>query len=195
MQNKNTSKKVRVVGTKRYINPETGEFEDMQVTSIEERDFNFTKVWMQSFISSLELVGNKKLKIAFWIIDNLTKENLLTKTYRQIAESTNTSLETVSQTMQILLEVDFIRRINQGCYQINPNILFNGPRNARLNVLQTYTSTAHITPKTKKEKLADVDAAIKELNATRASILAEPDIEVTADGVTTETVPLLAEVS
>ena len=97
--------------------------------------------------------------------------------------------------MQILLEVDFIRRINQGCYQINPNILFNGPRNARLNVLQTYTSTAHVTPKTKKEKLADVDAAIKELNATRASILAEPDIEVTADGVTTETVPLLAEVS
>ena len=37
-----TTKRVKVVGTEEYINTRTGELEQMQVTSIEDRDFNFT---------------------------------------------------------------------------------------------------------------------------------------------------------
>ena len=57
-----TEKKVKVIGTQLYINATTGELEEMQVTSIENRDFNFTKVWMKNFIATLELVGNQKSK-------------------------------------------------------------------------------------------------------------------------------------
>ena len=39
-----TTKKVKVVGQVEYLNTNTGELETMNVTTVEERDFNFTKV-------------------------------------------------------------------------------------------------------------------------------------------------------
>ena len=55
-----TTKKVKVIGRQDYINVETGELESFDVTRIEDRDFNFTKVWMRNFISALDIVGNQK---------------------------------------------------------------------------------------------------------------------------------------
>ena len=133
-----TSKKVRVVGCQDYINPNTGELVTMQVTSVEERDFGFAKVWMRSFLATLDLVGNAKTKVAFWVVDHITKENMLPYTYRQIAQETGMSLDTVAKTMTTLLEADFLRRKNQGCYILNPSIVFKGTRAGRLNVMTEY---------------------------------------------------------
>lgn len=140
-----TNKKVKIIGTEEYINAQTGEIERMQVTSIEERDFNFHKVWLKNFIATLDLVGNQKTKLAFWIIENLNKENQLTMTYRQIATATNMSLDTVSKTMKILLDADFLRKINIGVYMVNPDVVFKGSRNGRLNVLNQYRDSERIT--------------------------------------------------
>ena len=123
MSKQQTQRKTKVVGTQQYINADTGELQEMQVTTVEERDFNFHKVWMKNFINTLEIVGNQKTKLCFWIIDNLNKENQLCKTYRQIAKETNMSLDTVRVTMKLLLEADFLRRVNMGCYVVNPDIL------------------------------------------------------------------------
>ena len=105
---KQTTKKVKVVGTQQYINTTDGTVEDFQVVKIEERDFNFHKVWLEHIINSLELIGNQKTKLAFWIIDNLDKENKLTMTYRQISEKSGISLDTVRVTMKSLIESNFI---------------------------------------------------------------------------------------
>ena len=140
-----TEKKIKYVGTEQYINARTGEIEDFCVTNIEERDYNFHKVWMRNFISTLDIVGNQKTRLCLWIIDHLNKENQLLYTYRQIAATTTMSLETVRTTMKILLEADFLRRINQGCYIVNPDILYKGSRNGRMNILNQYRDT------TKKE--------------------------------------------
>ena len=138
MGKQQTTKKVKIIGTQQYINATTGEIEDMQVTKIEERDFNFHKVWMREFIAKLELVGNAKTKLAFWIIDNLNAQNQLCMTYRQIAEETGISLETVRITMKILMEADFLRKHNMGVYLVNPDIIYKGGKDGRLNVLSTY---------------------------------------------------------
>ncbi|WP_343102177.1 replication/maintenance protein RepL [Romboutsia sp. MSSM.1001216sp_RTP31141st1_G3_RTP31141_220114] len=136
----NTSKKVKIIGNQTYINRDTGEIEDFQVVNIEERDFNFHKVWLSHVINSLDLIGNQKTKLAFWILDNLDKENKLTMTYRQISEKSGISYQTVSRTMKSLLESNFLQQINQGAYRVNPNVIFKGSRNGRLNVLYQYIS-------------------------------------------------------
>ena len=136
--NKQTNKKVKVVGTETYINRETGEIQEMNVISLEDRDFNFHKLWLSHIIQSLDLIGNQKTRLAFWIIENLNKENQLTMTYRQIAEKSGISLQTVMRTMTALVESNFIVRINNGCYQVNPDIIFKGTRSGRLNVLYQY---------------------------------------------------------
>ena len=137
-ENSCTSKKVKVVGTKKYVDNETGEIENFQVVSVEDRDFNFHKVWLESIVNSIDLIGNQKTKLAFWIIENLNKENQLVMTQRQIADKSGISLKTVSTTMKALLDSNFLRKINAGAYCVNPDVLFKGTRNGRLNVLFQY---------------------------------------------------------
>lgn len=140
MAKQQTQKKVKCIGTQQYLNVSTGEIEDFQVTSVEERDFNFHKVWMRNFISTLDIVGNQKTKLCFWIIDNLNKDNQLCMTYRQISKESGISLETVRVTMNLLINSNFIKRYNQGCYVVNPDVIYKGTRTGRLNVLNTYAS-------------------------------------------------------
>ena len=105
----NTTKKVKVIGTRKYINQDSGEIEDFQVVNIDERDFNFHKIWLNHIINSLDLIGNQKTRLAFWIVDNLDKENKLTMTYRQISEKSGISYQTVSRTMKSLIESNFLQ--------------------------------------------------------------------------------------
>ncbi len=137
-----TTKKVKVVGHAEYTNNSTGEIEDFQVVRMEDRDFNFHKIWLEHIINSLDLIGNQKTRLAFWILDNLDRENKLTMTYRQIADKSGISLDTVRVTMKALIESNFLQRINQGAYRVNPDTVFKGSRTGRLNVLYQYHETA-----------------------------------------------------
>ncbi len=157
-----TTKRVKVVGTEEYINTRTGELEQMQVTSIEDRDFNFTKMWMKNFISTLDIVGNQKTRLCFWIIDHVDKENRLIGTYRTIASKSGMSLDTVRITMKLLMDADFMRKAQNGVYVINPNLVFKGTRNARMNVLNQFTSAEYV-PLSDEERLDNLMASIAAL--------------------------------
>lgn len=164
MGTQQTSKKVKIIGTQTYINANTGEILDMEVSQIEERDFNFSKVWMRNFIAALDIVGNKKTKLCYWIVENINKENMLIGTLRDIAKRTNTSLETVRITMDILLDADFLRRKSQGVYIVNPDIVFKGGRGSRLNVLNQYNASPKVEL-SDEVKLKNLLNTIKELTA------------------------------
>ena len=157
-----TTKRVKVVGTEEYINTRTGELEQMQVTSIEDRDFNFTKMWMKNFISTLDIVGNQKTRLCFWIIDHVDKENRLIGTYRTIASQSGMSLDSVRITMKLLMDADFMRKAQNGVYVINPNLVFKGTRNARMNVLNQFTSAEYV-PLSDEERLDNLMASIAAL--------------------------------
>ena len=156
-----TSKKVKYKGTESFINAQTGELIEMQVTDIEERDFNFAKIWMRHFIATLDLIGNKKTQFAFWLIDNLDRDNKLSYSYRQMADMTHISLDTVRITMKILLDADFLRRVGTA-YMVNPDIVFKGTHGARLNLLQQYHE-APITKMSNQEKISCLKESIRQL--------------------------------
>lgn len=173
-----TSKKVKYVGTQEYINATTGEIETMQVTSYEDRDFNFAKVWMKNFIASLDIVGNQQTRLCFWIIDHVNKENQLIGTYRSIAAKAGMSVGTVRVTMKALLEANFMRKVQTGVYIINPDIIFKGSRNARINALTEFTS-ADYQPPTDEEKLQNLIKSIGQLQRQAATLQAKIQKEKT----------------
>lgn len=175
MKTPHTTKKVKVVGTERYINASTGELQDMQVTDIEERDFNFHKVWMRNFISTLEIIGNQKAKVCFWIIDNLNKENQLLYTYRGISDATGISLDTVTKTMKVLLDADFLRKGDVG-YIVNPDILYKGTRKGRMNILNQYYSQPK-TPMTLDEKIKNMQQSISIMQHNLDDLMRQKAIE------------------
>ena len=123
---KTTRKKVKIVGRENYINQNTGEIKEMQIINIEERDANFHKIWLGHILSSIDLIGNAKTKLAFWILDNMDNQNQLIGTHRKLAQKTGMSTKTVTETLKILIDADFLQKIQNGVYRINPNILWKG---------------------------------------------------------------------
>src|SRR5699024_5670408 len=119
-----------------FIDASTGEKETMQVTNIEERDANFHKIWLGHMLESLDMIGNQKIRVAMFIMENINKENELIMTYRVIAEKTNTSLQTVSETMK---ETNLLSKIRNGYYRVKTDVIFKGGRNDRMNVLLRYS--------------------------------------------------------
>lgn len=159
---KSTTKKVKYVGTEKFINVTTGELEEMHVTSIEDRDFNFSKVWMKSFIATMNIVGNQKTKFCFWLIDHINKENIIIGTQRTLSAQSGVSYQTVNATLRLLLDADFLRKVQNGVYIVNPDVVFKGPRPTRLNILNTY-STANRIRIPDEERLTNILSSIKTL--------------------------------
>ena len=137
-----TTKKQKFVGFKSLVDPETGERYPMQMNVLEERDFNFHKVWLQHLVNSLDGITNQRLRLAFWIIDHLDRENKLTMTQRTIAEKSGMSYQTVSRTMRALQEGSpaFLVKINSGAYRVNPDVIWKGSYSNRMGICYEYVS-------------------------------------------------------
>jgi plasmid pONE430 DNA, complete sequence len=139
---------MKIIGKETYINQETGEINEMQVIDIEERDANFHKIWLKHILTSIDLIGNQKIKLAFWILDNMDSENQLIMSQREMARKNEISTKTVTQTLKILMEANFLQKINNsGAYRVNPNVLWKGGKSARMNVLFKYHQNEKIGKK------------------------------------------------
>ena len=122
------------------INPATGEKVLIQYNEIDSnvKDRNFHKLFLKDFISVMDLVANQKTKLVFWILSNLTKNNLILYTYRQMAEHTDISYATVAENMKTLQQSDFIRKHSSGYYMVNPDIIYKGTIQRRCMTLDVY---------------------------------------------------------
>ena len=162
-----TTKKQKFVGYKTLVDPETGEQYPMQMNVLEERDFNFHKVWMQHLVNSLDSISNQKLRLAFWIIDNLDKENQIIMTQRAIAKATNMSTQTVNKTMKALCEGNpaFLQKINSGAYRVNPDVLFKGSHSTRMGICYEYKEVdrQHQTQLKGQQEIIDTDMNTREV--------------------------------
>lgn len=135
-----TKKKQKFIGYKELIDPNTGELYPTQINVIEDRDFNFHKVWLQHFVNSLDSISTQKLRLAFWIIDHLDKENKLVMTQRKISERTGISIQTVNRTLKALQEGEppFLVKINSGAYRVNPDVIWQGSYSNRMSICFEY---------------------------------------------------------
>src|SRR5699024_3838517 len=134
-----TRKKVKFLGTKEFIDASTGEKETMQVTNIEERHANFHKIWLGHMLESLEMIENQKIRVGMFIMENMNKENELILTYGEIAQNTDTALQDVAEAMKAREESNVVSKIRNGYYRVNPDVIFKGGRNDRMNVLLRYS--------------------------------------------------------
>lgn len=133
-----TRKKVKVKGTETYINKSTGEIEEMQVVSIEERDANFHKLWLGHIVDALDMLGSKKLKVLTYVMQNLNNENQFIMTYRKLEKTLEVSRPTIVETFKALQEANFLKKIQNGVWQVNPDVIFKGGKSQRMNVLLQY---------------------------------------------------------
>ena len=130
-----TRRKVKIVGVEQYLNKRTGAVEEMQVVSVEERDANFHKLWLEEIIRCVEIVSNKKIKFVFWLMEQMDEKNQIIGTMRQMVKESGMSLDTVWKTIKALLESNFLVKTHIGVYQVNPDVIFKGGKTARRTIL------------------------------------------------------------
>lgn len=156
----------RVVGTASYVDGSTGEIKEMQImeTEVYNKDSNFHKLFLNKFVSALELVANQKTKLCYWIITNMNRDNMLLYSYRQIAAKTGISYGTVADTMKTLQGADFLRKHDSGYYIINPAIIFKGTYQRRSIALSKYYESQQ------GEKLSSEEKRLQEIQKSLAKL-------------------------
>lgn len=135
---KTTNRKTKVIGERTFIDQESGELVNMNVVEVEQRDANFRKLWLGHILETMEIIGNKKTKVVFHIMENLNSENLFLQTYREVEQKLDISKKTIVETFKALQEGNFLTMVHSGVYRVNPQAIFKGSYNNRMNVLIRY---------------------------------------------------------
>jgi len=136
------------------IDKETGELVDRYNVEMEERDANFHKIWLWHIAHVLDLLGSQKIKILSYILENTNSDNLFIGTQRAIAEKTETAKQTVTDTIHMLVGANIMKKQQSGVYLINPEVIFRGGTNKRMDILYRYHDTTKKTEPKKKAKPA-----------------------------------------
>lgn len=137
-QTPTTTRKAKIIGTKQYIDAETGDIINCQVAEIEERDSNFTKFWLGNILAAIDEISNAKMKLLSYLLREMDYyNNTLLKTVQEIADESKVSKRTVIDTLSILEKYNIIRR-KTGVVFLNPDILFKGGVGKRRAILLRY---------------------------------------------------------
>ena len=139
-RNKNTiaTRKVKA-GTTQMIDPSSGELKTVQHYEVKDVDINWNKVWLGHMLDVLDMVGNKKMQVLSWLLENRDlKTNEVVATQQEIMDELNFSKQTISDTFKALQSQKVIVKIRNGKYQLSPDFIWKGDSDDRMDILLTY---------------------------------------------------------
>lgn len=133
-----------LIGTKKreLLDVETGEqiFVD-QITKRVYGTKNFWKCYLIDFLTVLGIIDSKQLDIFIYIVENTNQNNnLFIGTYKKISEDVGVCRQTIATIMKKLQENNFIKKVQNGVWLVNPNILMKGNDTKRQILLSYYES-------------------------------------------------------
>lgn len=130
------------VGMMEVTDHQTGEIKRVPRFEVKSVDFNFNKIWLGHLLDAMEVIGNKKIQIMSWLLENRNeKDNHIYATHRMIAEETKSSLPTVTETLTIMQEQNVLVKHRNGVYQLNPDLVFMGENEDRMDIMMSYKKT------------------------------------------------------
>lgn len=133
-----------LVGCKKreLIDRETGEI--IWVDQITKRTYgtkNFWKCYLMDFLTVLGIIDSKQLDVFIYIVENTQQaNNIFIGTYAKIATDVGVCRQTIATIMKKLQENNFIKKVQNGVWLVNPNILMKGNDTKRQILLSYYES-------------------------------------------------------
>ena len=131
-----------LIGTKRkeLIDKETGE--EIVVDQITKRVYgtkNFWKMYLMDFLTVLGIIDSKQLDVFVYIVENTNQSNnVFLGTYDKIAKDVGVCRQTIAKLMKKLQDNHFIKKIQNGAWMVNPDILMKGNDTKRQILLSYY---------------------------------------------------------
>ncbi len=100
----------------------------------------FMITYLSTIIDLLDIVGNKKLVIVKYILNNMdTHNNTLLTTTRELAKATRVSTPTITETLKILEENEIISR-RTGAIMLNPKLVHKGSSGKERALITRFTN-------------------------------------------------------
>jgi predicted transcriptional regulator len=131
-----------LIGTqrKRLIDEDTGErIEVDQITKRALGQKQFWKIYLMDFLQVLGILDSKQVDILIHILENTeAANNTFIGTYDKIQESVGVSRGTVATVMKKLQENNFIKKVQNGVWQVSPNIMMKGSEYKKSLLLNYY---------------------------------------------------------
>lgn len=131
-----------LIGTKRkeLIDKETGEIIEVdQITKKVYGQKNFWKLYLGDFLPVLGIVESKQVDILIYILENTQPStNMFVGTYKTIQKNTHTSETTIAKVMKKLQKQQFLKKIQNGLWQVSPNIMMKGNENKKQLLLSYF---------------------------------------------------------
>lgn len=158
-----------LVGSKKreLLDVETGEqiFVD-QITKRVYGSKNFWKCYLMDFLTVLGIIDSKQLDVFIFIVENTNQgNNTFIGTYDHISKEVGVCRQTIARIMKKLQENNFIKKVQNGVWLVNPNILMKGNDHKRQILLSYYESETPINEismsRTKRTPLPNPNAQIK----------------------------------
>lgn len=123
-------------------NPATGELEVYKHTLVRrvEGDYNYNKLFVMNWIESIGHLGNSLYRVAFWLVEHKTRENIILVDGKKLAKELKICEITAYNCLKILKENNFISRPKnaRGVYILNPDIIYKGGNDGRMAVVTIY---------------------------------------------------------
>jgi predicted transcriptional regulator len=133
-----------LIGQKQRTLLDTDTGEQIVVDQITKRVYgtkNFWKVYLMDFLSILGIFDSKQVDVFIYIVENTSQaDNRFIGTYKKIAEDVNVSQTTIATIMKKLQTNNFIKKVQNGCWLVNPNILMKGNDTKRQVLLSYFES-------------------------------------------------------
>lgn len=131
-----------LLGTKQktYIDTETGEkIQAEQVTKRAYGQKQFWKVYLIDFLHILGLADSKQIDVLIYILEHTEQaNNTFVGTYKKIAKEAKVSEPTIAKIMKKLQENQFITKVQNGVWQVSPNIMMKGNEHKKSLLLNYY---------------------------------------------------------
>lgn len=158
---------------------------ECKVQSVRGTDKGFTKVWIMNFMHSIGLIANKKVKVAFWLIEHANKDNIIIYSQKQIwqhmqmelsKENETIGLSTIKETMNELKKADFIRKKGK-VYMLNPDVLVKTySHSARMAILTEYITSDSPEPSA-QDSIVAINQRIAEMEQRKLELIAQVEHE------------------
>lgn len=125
---------------RRLVDQDTGELIEVdQITKRALGQKQFWKIYLMDFLQILGVLDSKQIDILIYILEHTeAANNTFIGTYTKIQTEVGVSRPTVATVMRKLQEHGFIKKVQNGVWQVSPNIMIKGNEHKKSLLLNYY---------------------------------------------------------
>lgn len=129
---------------RRLVDQDTGELIEVdQITKRALGQKQFWKIYLMDFLQILGVLDSKQIDILIYILEHTeAANNTFIGTYTKIQTEVGVSRPTVATVMRKLQEHGFIKKVQNGVWQVSPNIMIKGNEHKKSLLLNYYADEA-----------------------------------------------------